>query len=249
MDRKKPRRAVITGTDGCITVDEMHRPVTAYINSKKIKMPYEGDDFTGEIEHFRNLYEAGKTESRIMSYEASLRCQKILETIEKGMHWDLNTVELLEKEEETLSFEKLNEEDLKKIGEILITEQDQYERDAAVRIIDEEDGKILFEYLPADKSERNFRYMDGKRECSKLTGHSSFATLVRRDVMGEYRDELNSSQKYCISGGSFPIKVNHMWKYTILVSGLHEGEDHELIVNALYRYKNMDIPDFPYYMV
>ena len=46
------------------------------------------------------------------------------------------------------------------------------------------------------------------------------------------------------AGGAFPIVVNGKHAYTVCVSGLHEGKDHEIIVNALSNYLKRDIPPF-----
>ncbi|MBQ7704463.1 MAG: Gfo/Idh/MocA family oxidoreductase [Selenomonadaceae bacterium] len=81
FDRKKPRQAVIHGTNGKIIVEELHRPQSMTLNDKIISAPYEVDDFFGEIKHFVNCLEAGKFESEIMPLSASLNCAKILEII------------------------------------------------------------------------------------------------------------------------------------------------------------------------
>ena len=47
-----------------------------------------------------------------------------------------------------------------------------------------------------------------------------------------------------LAGGAFPICVGHKWVATLLVSGLHEGKDHELIIRALSRYLNIAVPEF-----
>lgn len=246
MDRKKKRETIIQGTKGTIIVDEMHRPTTALINQEKIEIPYVVDDFYGEIKHFVDLYHRGLIESDIMPFSSSLRCQQIMSSIQEGMNWCEETVNLLEDEEKNLTFDKLSKEDIDNIGNLFIKNQEKYERNAAVRIFDEDRNEVVFEYLPNDKSERNFQFMDGKRNLSKATNHSSFHALVRSVVLDEHKEFMHDFPTYCASGGAFPIIVDNKWKYTILTSGLHEGEDHELIVNTLYEYKGMQIPDFPY---
>lgn len=84
FDRKKPRQAIIYGTNGKIIVEELHRPQSMTINDKIISVPYEVDDFFGEIKHFVNCLEEGKIESEIMPLNSSLNCAKILESISKN---------------------------------------------------------------------------------------------------------------------------------------------------------------------
>ena len=89
FDRKKPRQAILHFERGKIIVDELHRPQSMKIlqnngEEEKINIPYEVDDFFGEIKHFTNLIECGKIESDIMPLQASLNCAKILEEIRKN---------------------------------------------------------------------------------------------------------------------------------------------------------------------
>ncbi len=84
FDRKKPRQAILNGARGKIIIDELHRPQEMTINDKKISAPYEVDDFFGEINHFVNCLESGKTESEIMPLNSSLNCAKILDIIRKN---------------------------------------------------------------------------------------------------------------------------------------------------------------------
>ena len=84
FDRKKPRQAILIGARGKIIIEELHRPQEMTINDKKISAPYEVDDFFGEINHFVNCLESGKTESEIMPLHSSLNCAKILNIIRKS---------------------------------------------------------------------------------------------------------------------------------------------------------------------
>lgn len=249
MDRNHGKQAIIRGTKGKIIVEDMHRPIRAFINDVEIEMPYEVDDMFSQIFHFVDLYNENKIESDIMPFVSSKRCAQIMYTIQEGIDWTPETLELLEKQEKQLQMKELNDEDIQNIGELLIMGQSNYDRNAAIRIYDEVNNKVVFEYLPEDKSQRNFDFMEGKRNVSKYTKHSSLYAVVKNAVLDEYQEIMNDFPTYCPSGGSFPIIVNNEWKYTVLTSGLHEGEDHELIVNTLYDYKHIQIPKFPYRMI
>lgn len=83
FDRKKPRQTVIHTGGGKIIVDELHRPQKMFIskNSGAVEIPYEVDDFYGEIHHFANCLLEGKTESEIMPLSDSVACARILDVI------------------------------------------------------------------------------------------------------------------------------------------------------------------------
>lgn len=85
FDRAEPRRALITGTKGKILVEELHRPreFTVFTGARKEKVliPYEVDDFYGEIVHFADCLKKGRKESSVMPFDASIRCARILDRI------------------------------------------------------------------------------------------------------------------------------------------------------------------------
>lgn len=246
MDRSKPRQTTIIGTKGKIVVDDMHRPQHAFVNDVELKIPYEVDDFFGELTHFVGLYNNHQKESPIMPISSSFRCAQIMAEIVSGLDYTLETVELLDTQEKDLLFKSFTDEDMNKLQEYLKYDQSNYDRNAAVRIYDEELDKVIFEYLPEDKTERNFMFCDGKRNITRKTGHSSFNASVKNIVLDKYEDFIHDFPEYCASGGAFPIYISDKHKYTISTSGLHEGEDHELVVNALYKLKGKKIPSFPY---
>jgi predicted dehydrogenase len=88
FDRAEPRRALITGTKGKILVEELHRPreLTVFTGARKEKVliPYEVDDFYGEIVHFADCLKKGRKESPVMPFDASIRCARILDRIREG---------------------------------------------------------------------------------------------------------------------------------------------------------------------
>ena len=85
-DQGSPREAVLTGTEGRIVVDEMHRPQHARLerNGEKpveLDVPHPVDDFYAELEHFVDLVLAGAPESPVMPLATSLRCAELLAAI------------------------------------------------------------------------------------------------------------------------------------------------------------------------
>ena len=89
FDRQKARQAIIHGELGKIVVEELHRPqeLTIYKNNGDIEiinLPYEVDDFFGEIKHFTDCLENNLQESDTMPLRASENCASILEAIRKN---------------------------------------------------------------------------------------------------------------------------------------------------------------------
>ena len=251
IDRNLEKQTIIAGTKGSIVITPMHRPLQAivYTEHKEIlEVPYVEDDFHGEIQEFINVYQSGKIESSIMPFAASLRCAKILQTIEAGMHMDEHALQLLKEEEENLSFSSFDADMVQYLGSLLQMQQRYFDRSAMVQIVDEETDQVVFSYIP-DGKEKNGIYLAGKRNVMKKTGHSSLYAWVEHEVYGKHEDMLNGFPTYCLSAGAFPIYVDHTLKYSVLVSGMHEGEDHALIRMCLYMMKNMEEQAYPYRMV
>ena len=88
--------------------------------------------------------------------------------------------------------------------------------------------------------------MNGKRSSAISCGHSSLYAYVAAVTSG-HQPVFNET--YCSSGGAFPIRINGKWKYTVTVSGLHEGGDHEIIIKALEIILKRKTDPFPYMMV
>ena len=251
MDRDSKKQTILTGTKGSIVVTPMHRPLQAMIYTDQkdvVDLPYVCDDFYGEILEFVSLFEARRIESTKMSFMDSLHCAKILDRIDAGMHMDTHALELLQEEEQCLSFPIFTKDMMEYLGALLKMNQRYFERSAIVQIIDEETNEICFSYIPEGK-EKNALYLNGKRNVMKETGHSSLYAWVEHEVYGKHSAMQKGFPKYCLSAGGFPIYVNGVLKYSVLVSGLHEGQDHELIRMCLYAMKNMDEKRYPYRMV
>lgn len=85
-DRARPRQLVVEGERGVLTVDDLHRPQHAELRiageqARILDVPYEVDDFYGQITHFCSLMRAGALESPMMPHAATLRCSRMLDRI------------------------------------------------------------------------------------------------------------------------------------------------------------------------
>ena len=254
FDREMDRYCIISGTKGKIIIHDLHRPQKAEIiganeNAYTITRPYEHDDFYGEIHHFDELLTRHQKESPVVSPEDSVRIAEILDLIRQGYAYDAKTLDLLRQEEEELRFDSFDSHDAFHLGSQIISLADEYDRGIAVRITREKDACVVFQYLDSDKTDRNLFFAEGKRKASLSSGHSSFFVYADHVLHGSYKNLSDDPDTYCLSGGAFPIRVNGKTEYTVSVSGLHEGEDHELVVRALYALKKKKMPDFPYLLV
>ncbi len=85
FDTKLESKAVFTGTGGTMEVWPMHRPdhIAIRNNEKTVELsiPYDGDDFSGEIRHFDNLLRSYTRQSDVMSLADSCACAAILDRI------------------------------------------------------------------------------------------------------------------------------------------------------------------------
>lgn len=232
FDRAKPRRAVIMGTRGSIIVDELHRPQHATViagdgEAREIDLPYEVDDFHGEIVHFQELLEAGRTESPVMPLEASRRIAAILDAARFCFMPDAQDAGVLEAQERMLRYKKaFTSDDAFALGCAAVRFSRECDLPMAVRIVRERDGLVLFQWMGEGKTERHVGFMEGKRRAALECGHSSLWAEFDPGHRGE--EGLPS-----ITGGAFPIRVGDEVVATMCVSGSHLGLDHEVCVRAL----------------
>lgn len=256
FDRKKPRRAVINGELGSIVVDELHRPQEATIavhgmESVTVSAPYEVDDFYGEIEHFVGLIREGKTESPVMPLAASVRNAELLDAIRAKLTYDEGALDELEAQEEALRYPgSFGSAEALVLGNAAASLAPAYDRGVSVQVTRESDGLVLFSWSCDDKAPRNLGFADGKRKASLICGHSSLWGYVRRTLDGTEPANLDESTGALYAAGAFPIVDSTGERVaTIAVSGLHEGRDHDLVVDALAQALNVNPPQFSYLSV
>lgn len=82
-------QATIAFSNGTVEVDQLHRPEHAVVRrpghpDRILDIPYEVDDLYGEIHHFVELLQGGKTESPVMTFEDTIRCARILDACASG---------------------------------------------------------------------------------------------------------------------------------------------------------------------
>ena len=248
FDRTTPRDAVIYGTEGKIDLPDLHRPSKFTITKKTgetetVEVPYVNDDFHGQIEHFCDLWRHGRSQSPIMPLASSLRMARILDTVRRAFtEYSENDLAILEEQEKVLQYPSFNSADALSLGNRIAKLSLEYDRPTAIRIMDE-NGLVVFQYMMDGKTEKNEMYMLGKRQCVLDSGHSSAWAYIAQKTDGRYGEWLTDGN-HALSGGAFPILVNDERKAVVMVSGLHEGKDHELLVRSLEAELNVMAPVF-----
>lgn len=243
FDRVAPRNAVIYGSKGKIEVIDLHRPTNFIIYKEneepyKVNVPYINDDFYGQIKHFMELLRDGKSESDIMPLSASIRCAHILDAIRDGYtKYDSSDLTILEKQEVELAYYQFTNADAFILGNTIVQ---LTEGPVAVRIIREKDQLVIYQHIMDGKSQKNIEYAERKRNTALSCSHSSAWAYIKNMVDGVDIDE----KKGLLAGGAFPIFVNQEHVATVMVSGLHEGKDHELIVEAISKSINKEFTHF-----
>ena len=249
FDRAKPRTATIVGTKGRIVVDELHRPQHATVELAdgtvlELDVPYEVDDFYGEVHHFNQLVMEGATESPIMPLKDSVHCALILDTIRAGFSVTPQALEVLDEQERALRYaEKFDADDAFELGAAIRSFAGDYDLGYVIRIVREADEYDLFRWGADGKRQANYDYADGKRRAALRLGHCSLWGWTKAQLDGT-AGELFAAGDMPVAG-AFPIRVGDEQVATVCVSGLHEGLDHELIVRGLSKVLGVEVPAYP----
>ena len=249
LDRPLPTDGWITGTLGEVYLPNMHRPESYTVKLKgkepyTVNVPYRnGNDFCSETAHFVSLLEAGKKESDLVPYAASVRLARQTDTIRKTCtEYSSDDLKMLEMQEEILRYDAFDNEDARTLGNLIADLDKEYDLGVAIRITREEDGLVMFQYVTKDKKARNLDYAEMKHKAVTEWGHSSaWAYLALKTGV---KTEQEAKEKGVLpAGGAFPIRTKDgTLQATLMVSGLHEGKDHELILRALTQILGEDVP-------
>lgn len=147
----------------------------------------------------------------------------------------------LETCEQLLEFEEFDSHSALTIGNLMV---EMAEADIAVRIIREKDECILFQYVGDKCSQRNIDFAMKKRNTCLKTKHCSLWAMPKAILENAYIELFDADSDCLPVGGAFPIIVNQEMVATIALSGLKNGQDHQLIVDGLAKYLDKEIPRF-----
>lgn len=246
FDRETQSRTIFTGSKGEILLEHTQRPDVIHLhnNGKEdtvIDCSYDHDDFYGEIHHFDMLFSQGKKESTIMPLNDSIQNAHLLDQIHDGFSkYTEADLAVLEEQEKIFRYVSFNSEDALELGQKIIELQKEYDRGIALRIVSEPEHSVLFQYIMKDKTEKNIMYAEEKHNAILEYGHSSAWVNISTHI-----DHFELKDGVLPSGGAFPVFLqNGELAASILISGLHEGKDHELIVRALSEVLGRPYPEF-----
>lgn len=89
FDRDAPTSAVLTGSKGIITIENFHRPQSFRLQTieenQEFNLPYQHDDFHGEIQESIGAIKSNIKESPVMSLRDSITCAKLIDAIKNKM--------------------------------------------------------------------------------------------------------------------------------------------------------------------
>lgn len=140
--------------------------------------------------------------------------------------------ELLQLEKQ-LSFHSFNNEDAYHIALSIVDRvKDHHLKNIRIRVVFNND--IVFQYLMDGKA--GDIWLNRKQKTVEMFQHSSYYVFLENQENGTYR-QYEDDESLAICGGGFPIIVNQKVMGSIIVSGLAHDEDHQLIVETLYHYK------------
>ena len=237
-DRTTPNAAVLHGERGEMDITPVHRPTHISIKTidgsqQELELPYDRDDFYSEIDEVVTLLNEGKIESEIMSLDDSIREAKLNDMVREQFHPSKKDIEVLFKQEQNLQYKQFTNQDALALGNKVIELDAHYDRPISAAIYREPEGLPVFLHLMDGKSKRNIEFMEGKRKVLLETGHSSLYAYLDHAVNGSSAKFFEQWPPYMPSGGAFPIHAAGEHVATLMVSGIHEGYDHDLIIEAL----------------
>lgn len=176
-------------------------------------------------------------EEQIMRFNLIEMKDKFQDTFKKQ---DLEELEAIEK---ILRFERFDDSDILKLGTALYNKA-KPRGPVAIRITRESDELPLFQIIMDGKSQRHLDFGEAKRQTVLKTGHCSMWALVKECVDGGL-DTIFTEDSPCLTGsGGFPIYVNDELFATVFVSGLHEGQDQIVLIEALSEVLNVTVPEY-----
>ncbi len=153
-----------------------------------------------------------------------------------------NHLKELEEIEKYFHVDHFDNDDAFKLGKLIVEDKDNYDCGIVVVITREEDAFEVFRFVSNDKSQKNIDYATGKRNAVLKNGHCSVWTLIDGAVNGKDIKDLFMNPSIVATAGAFPIYVNEKHTYTVAVSGLHEGKDFTIVIKAMEKYLNKELP-------
>jgi uncharacterized protein (UPF0303 family) len=143
----------------------------------------------------------------------------------------------IEEQESRLAFPHFDNDDAWRLGTLLV--ELARARSAPVTVDITRNGQQLFHCALPGTSADNDAWIQRKVRTVNRYGHASYLVGLRFTVRGTTFEESSrlDPDTYAAHGGSFPIILAGTGPVgTVTVSGLPQGDDHDLVVAALEGY-------------
>ncbi|MCC2317500.1 heme-degrading domain-containing protein [Cellulomonas chengniuliangii] len=143
-------------------------------------------------------------------------------------------VATLEEQERTLVFTRFDNDDAWRLGCLLV--EIAQERSLPVTIDVRRGRHQLFHASLPGTTPDNDSWVDRKVRVTERFGASSYLVGTRARADGTTFAEQHDLpvQRYAAHGGCFPVRVKDVGPVgTVTVSGLPQGDDHDLVVEAI----------------
>ncbi|HIS32382.1 MAG TPA: heme-degrading domain-containing protein [Candidatus Limivivens intestinipullorum] len=150
-------------------------------------------------------------------------------------------IAMLEMQEEILQFKHFTNEDAWALGNIIAAEARRRGLPVAVSIR-LNNGYVVFQYAADGTNLQNENWMRRKYNSVKTLEHSTLHTyILLRKNEESLEDWSLDSKDYAAAGGGFPIRIEDTGVIgSILVSGMDQVSDHDLIIKCVSRYLHVD---------
>ena len=145
-------------------------------------------------------------------------------------------------QERVLRYESFGAAEALELGRIAALLAPEFGEGVSVTITRQSDEVVQFQWVADDKDGKNLLFANGKRKAALKAGHASPWTQLEGTIAGDMSQVWAQVPDEVPACGAFPIRVGDDWVATLAVSGLSNGEDHELIVRALERALGVTVP-------
>ncbi len=150
--------------------------------------------------------------------------------------------EIVRKQEADLIFDHFTPEDAWQLGQII--RQNAMKAEASLSIDITACGLQLFHCAAGQPAPNNESWVRRKRNAVLEFWKSSLLTAKEMLISGRtLQDFGHSEMDFALSGGGFPIRVKGVgFVGAVVVSGLPQLQDHQLIVDSIAEYLKVEVP-------
>ena len=150
-------------------------------------------------------------------------------------------ISVLEMQEEILQFSHFTNQDAWELGSLIVLEARRRGVAAAVSIR-LNNGLIVFQHCGDGMTRYNQELMRKKCNIVQLTEHSSLHLyMLGTQSQESLRQMALDPADYVALGGAFPIRIEEVGVIgAVVVSGLGQVADHDLLVKCIGKYLHVD---------